>query len=272
MSGSLIESLSQAVKYLDDNTATKKKLKNILIPNIAQMVGILIMLIGGTIFGIPQIQNVFDQVGTTEELPAITLGFAHFLDLVMLYWYIPTFLIIVIIVAIILYIRTPKGKYNFHYFKYTAPIFGKLVFALDMSRFLRAMLLNIGNGMRIEAAIEVSKNVVKNYVMLSMIETARSNIIIGESWIEPFERSRLSSAMVTEMLKIGMQSDLTEMMEKILEFMDIDINNIMDNIMKILPQVVYGLVGVVLIFFVLVVLVPMIQVYMGSFLFSAYGF
>ena len=31
------------------------------------------------------------------------------------------------------------------------------------------------------------------------------------------------------------------------------------------------LVGVVLIFFVCVVLVPVIQVYMGSFLFSAYG-
>ena len=77
--------------------------------------------------------------------------------------------------------------------------------------------------------------------------------------------------MITEMLKIGMQTDLTEMIEKLLEYMRIDIENILDKIMKVMPQLVYGIVGVVLIFFVLVVLVPLLQVYMGTFLFSAYG-
>ena len=77
--------------------------------------------------------------------------------------------------------------------------------------------------------------------------------------------------MMTEMLKIGMQTDLAEMIEKLLDYMRIDIENIMQKIIKVLPQVVYSIVGVILIFFVLVVLVPLIQVYMGSFLFSAYG-
>ena len=61
------------------------------------------------------------------------------------------------------------------------------------------------------------------------------------------------------------------MLKKLLEYMEIDINNIMEKIMKALPQIVYAIVGTVLIFFVLVVLVPCIQVYMGGFLFSAYG-
>ena len=132
------------------------------------------------------------------------------------------------------------------------------------------MLLNLRNGMRIQDSIEVSKNVVKNYVMLSMIETAINNMLTGSSWIEPFEQSGLAKSMITEMLKIGMQTDLAEMMEKLVEYMQIDIDNIMEKIMKVLPQVVYAIVGVVLIFFVLVVLVPCIQVYMGNFLFSAY--
>ena len=107
--------------------------------------------------------------------------------------------------------------------------------------------------------------------MLSMIETSINNILIGSSWIEPFEESGLANPMITEMLKIGMQTDLAEMMEKLVEYMQIGIDNIMEKIMKVLPQVVYAIVGVVLIFFVLVVLVPCIQVYMGNFLFSAYG-
>ena len=133
------------------------------------------------------------------------------------------------------------------------------------------MLLNLDNGMRIQDALDVSKNVVNNYVFLSMVETSINNILIGQSWIDPFERSGLSSTMITEMLKIGMQTDLTEMMEKLVEYMEIDIQNILDKIMRVLPQVVYSIVGVVLIFFVLVVLVPVLEAYMGNFIFSAAG-
>ena len=124
--------------------------------------------------------------------------------------------------------------------------------------------------MRIQDSIEVSKNVVKNFVMLSIIETSINNILIGSSWIEPFENSNLAKPMITEMLKIGMQSDIAEMMEKLLEYMEIDIDNILKKIMKVLPQIVYIIVGLLLIFVTIVVLVPLIQVYMGTWMFSAY--
>jgi len=271
LSGSLTNSLEQAVKYLDDTESLNKKLRIILIPNIIQFVLLLVMLVVGTLVAIPAIQGIFDELGTDETLPAVTLWFADFINKAIKYWYLPVLIIVAAVAGVLFYINTPKGKYNFHYFKYKMPIFGQLIFALDFSRLMKAMLLNLKNGMRIQESLEVSKNVVKNYVMLSMIETSINNILTGTSWIEPFEKSGLAKPMITEMLKIGMQTDLTEMMEKLVEYMEIDIDNIMRKIMQVLPQVVYAIVGVVLIFFVLVVLVPCIQVYMGNFLFSAYG-
>ena len=268
--GSLTQSLQQAVKYLEEMNALSKRIRKILVPNIVQFVVIFLMLILGTIFVIPIIQNVFDSVGTQEELPAITQWFSNFIDGLVEVWYIPLFAILAIVGLAVFYINTPKGKYNWHYFKYTMPIFGQLIYALDFSRFMRAVLLNVQNGLRIQDALEVSKNVVNNYVLLSVIETSINNILVGQSWIEPFEKTGLSTPMITEMLKIGMQTDLTEMMSKLLEYMQIDIDNIMQKIMKALPEVVYAVVGVLLVFFVLVVLVPLINVYMGTFLFSAY--
>ena len=269
LSGSLTNSLEQAVKYLESSEALNKKIRSILIPNIIQFVLLLVMLFVGTIVAIPAIQNVYDELGSTDTLPGITLWFQGVVNNLMKYWYIPVVFILAIAAAIIFYINTPKGKYNFHYFKYKMPIFGQLIFALDFSRLMKAMHLNLENGMRIQEAIEVSKNVINNYVMLSIIETSINNILIGESWIEPFEKSGLPKPMITEMLKIGMQTDLTEMISKLVEYMEIDIDNLMGKIMKVLPEVVYAIVGVVLIFFVLVVLVPCIQTYMGGFLFSA---
>ena len=271
LSGSLTNSLEQAVTYLDSSEALNKKIRGILIPNIAQFVLLMVMLVIGTLVAIPAIQNVYAEMGSTDTLPAATLWFQKFLNGVIKFWYIPVSIIVAIVAGIIFYINTPKGKYNFDYFKYKMPVFGQLIFSLDFSRLMKAMLLNLENGMRIQEAIEVSKNVIQNYVMLSIIETSINNILIGDSWIEPFEKSGLAKSMTTEMLKIGMQTDLNEMIAKLVEYMDIDIDNIMQKIVKVLPEVTYLIVGVVLIFFVLVVLAPCIQVYMGGFLFSAAG-
>lgn len=269
LSGSLTQSLQQAVKYLDSNTDTIKKLRGIIIPNLIQLVALVVLLFVGSLYTVPTIQSVYDEVGTEATLPAITIAFSNVIQWIADHWYVPVGIIAIIVAVIVSYINTPKGKYNFDYFKYTMPIFGKLFYSMDFSRLMRAMLLNIENGMRIQDALEVSKNVVNNYVMRAMVETSINNILVGSSWIEPFEKAGLGSTMITEMLKVGMQTDLSEMMEKLLEYMDIDIKNTMDNIMAVLPQVVYSIVGILLIFVVLVVLVPCIQVYMGNFLFSA---
>lgn len=271
-SGSLTKSLEQAVTYLEDSDTLRKKIRSILMPNIAMFIGLIVMLLVGILVAIPAIQNVFDTIGTKDQLPAITLWFADFINNLIAYWYIPLSIIAVITGIIVWYVNTPKGRYDFHYFKYTMPIFGKLIYAIDFSRFIRAMALNLENGMRIQEAMEVSKSVCKNIVMLSIIEASINNLIIGRSWLEPFEKLHFGTSMTTEMLKVGMQTDLTEMMQKLLIYMDADIDAILKRIIKILPEVTYTIVGITLIFFVLVVLVPCIQVYMGGFLFSAYGY
>jgi type II secretory pathway component PulF len=261
LSGSLESSLEQAVVYLDSSDSLNRKLKKILLPNLLMFVGIWILLIVAVIVGVPKLQGIFEEIGG-GELPSITLKF----------WYIPAIVIGLAVVGFVYWIYTPRGRYKFDYFKYKMPIFGKLNYAIDFSRLMRSVELNLENGMRIQDSLEVSKNVVKNSVMLSVVETAINNIFIGQSWIEPFEKTGLSTAMTTEMLKIGMQTDLTEMMKKLIEYMEQDIDNIMEIIIKVLPEVTYSVVGVVLIFFVVVVLVPCIQMYMGDFLFEAYGF
>lgn len=272
LSGALEESLNQASEYLSKSSSLKKKIKEIIIPNVVQFIALLILMIIGSMIVVPVIQGVFEKVGSTEKLPWITMEFSKFLNSAQKHWYIP----LIIIASIFLYffsmVQTPKGKYKFDLYKYRAPVFGPLVFAIDLQRFINAMLLNLQNGMRIQDALDVSKNVVKNLVFLSIIETSLNNIISGENWVKPFEDSGLCAPMVTEMLKVGMQTDLTMMMGKLLEFVNMDIDVIIGKIIKILPQIMYVVIGSMIIFITVVVLVPCIQVYMGSFLFSAAGF
>ena len=270
LSGSLEQSLEQAIKYLENNETLQKRVKRILLPNIIMFVALILATLIGVFVGVPLLKGVFESVGSTDSLPAITMAVYNFTVWLQSIWYIPVIIIAIIALIFYLWLKTSKGRYKFDKFKYTMPIFGKLIYLLDFSRLMQGVLLNLQNGMRIQDALEVSKNVCKNTVMLSMVETSINNIFVGKSWITPFEESKLGDNMCIEMLKIGMQTDLTEMIEKMLEYISIDIDNTLQRIVKILPEVSYTFVGIVLIFFVCAVLVPCIQVYMGGWLYSAY--
>ncbi len=270
LSGSLENSMQEAVDYLESSEALKKKVKRILLPNVTMFVGLLVLTFLGTIIGVPMLTGVFEEVGSTDSLPKVTMVTFAVCEWLKAHWYVPVGIIVLAFLGVRQWISTAYGRYKFDRFKYTMPIFGKLLYLLDYSRLMQGVYLNLENGMRIQDALEVSKNVVKNTVMLAMVETAINNVFIGKSWITPFEEGNFSSAMTTEMLKIGMQTDLTEMLGKLLEYMDIDIDNTLQKITKALPEVSYMFVGVVLIFFTCAVLVPAIQVYMGGWLFSAY--
>ena len=68
-----------------------------------------------------------------------------------------------------------------------------------------------------------------------------------------------------------METDIKMMMGKITEYIADDIEITMSKIMAVIPQVSMAIAGVVLVAFMIVVLKPIMEVYMGNFLFDAYG-
>ena len=77
-----------------------RKLKSILVPNILQFVILLVLLFVGTLVAIPAIENVFEQVGSEDQLPETTLWFKGVLKWLMAFWYIPTGIIVSIVLAV----------------------------------------------------------------------------------------------------------------------------------------------------------------------------
>lgn len=171
-----------------------------------------------------------------------------------------------IIIPFLLYIGTPRGKFNWDKFLFKVPVLGPLLINITISKFFQAMLLNLKNGMRIQESLEISKNVVSNYYFMAAVETGKSRSLTGSSWIEPFDDEKLFRPMVSEMLSIGMKTDLTEMMEKVNEYITTEIDESLERFTKILPEVTYIFVGIALIAFVIMVMVPLMNVYMGSFI------
>lgn len=265
-SGSLDNALLHARDYMESDMKLKKQIRGILLPKVIMFALIWIIMILGLLYGAPLIQGVYDMFGVDKQLPAATLWAISVAKAFIKYWYVVALLILGIYAVIRVYLSSSIGRYQWDKAKIKMPVIGTLNLNIITSKFFKAMLLNLRNGQRIQESLDSAKSVTNNYYFLSLIETGKNNLQAGGSWIEPFEADNAFPVMAIEMLKIGMQADLVEMMDRVEQYIQQEIDESIQKTVKLLPDVTYALVGVILIFFVIVIMVPLIDVYMGGFL------
>ena len=271
MSGSLVNSLEQALKYLEDTKRIKKSVRKALLGPLLQSAGLLIGGIVAIIIGVPVLENMYASYGLTDQIPEATMAAADAIEWCMAHWYIIVAIIGALVGLFMGWIKTTGGRYTWDKFKITMPIFGQLILKLQLQKFFVAVQINLKNNARLQEAIASSKNVVSNTVVLAAVEAAEANLLVGESWIEPFEVMPKFPKMILEMLRIGMETDMNEMIDSMLSFIEEDIQITIEKITKVLPNVSMTFMGIILVGFVIIVLKPIMEVYMGGFLFEANG-
>lgn len=265
-SGNLDTALLYARDYMEASNNLKKQVRSTVIPKVLQFFTIIILMFGLVIVGVPIIQDVYDMFDSTSKIPKATMVTLDIANWFMKYWYIPTSIVAILVGIFFFIINTPKGRYNWDKFKLTCPVVGTLINNITVHKFFQAMLLNLKNGMRIQESLEVSRNVTSNYYFLSAIELAKVNVIAGTSWITPFEEKKLFKPMVSQMVGVGMQTELATMMEKVNDYIQSEVDESLERFKKVLPEVTYSFVGIALIAFTVVILVPLVIVYMGGFI------
>lgn len=269
-SGSLDNALLYARDYMESSMRLKKQIKGILLPKILMFVFVFIITIVALVWGTPLIQNVYDMFGSTKELPVATQYAIVASEWILENWYIVILGILALLILFVFYYRTPLGRYQVDKIRIKFPVFGRLNLNIITNKFFQAMLLNLKNGLRIQDALDVSKSVTDNYYFLSLVEIGKTNLLSGGSWLDPFEAEKALPPIVIQMVNTGMKTDLVEMMEKVSEYVQQEIDETIAKTIKTLPEIMYIFIGIILIFFMITVMVPLIEVYMGTFLFEMY--
>lgn len=265
-SGTLDTALLYARDYVESSQQLTKKIKGAIIPRVLQFFGIMFAMLAAVVIGVPILEQVYSMFDSTQEIPAATMAMLAFAKWLIANWYIPVSIILGIAAIFFVWHSTPRGRYKWDKFLLTFPVMGPVINNITINKFFQAMLLNLKNGMRIQESLEISKNVTTNYYFLSAIEAGKANALAGSSWLTPFEEKKLFRPMVSQMVTIGMQTDLSVMMEKVNEYIKMEIDESIARFVKVLPDITYLFVGIALIAFVITVLVPVINVYMGGFI------
>lgn len=101
------------------------------------------------------------------------------------------------------------------------PIFGRLIFKLNISRYMRMMAILSSNGVNLIRTMDVSTGVVTNLYIKQRLDDAVTLVSEGGSLSSSLSNSRMFSPMTIHMIASGERSGkLDEVLKKITDIQE----------------------------------------------------
>jgi general secretion pathway protein F len=257
-SGTLDEVLLRLAEFTEKSVQLKQKVQSAMMyPVIMICIGSIIMT-GLFVYVIPQITQIFADSG--QQLPFLTRMIMAISHGIREYWW----LAIIIGVSSAMYFRrwksTPRGRVIWDGFKLKVPVLGPLVLMIGVSRFTRTLATLIRSGVPLLTALDITKNVLGNEILVAIIDEARVAVKEGASLGEPLKRSGRFPPIVTHMISTGEKSGaLEEMLGVVSDAYDTQVESRVSGLTSLLEPIMIVAMGVVIGIIVFAVLMPILQ-------------
>ena len=243
MGGVLDVILARLASYLESTENIKEKTKT------ATRYPVFVMfmafgLVGAlTLFVLPKMKTLF-QESFQAELPFLTRLMLDLSDFVRTKFY---FVLIIIAALGILYHfikKSNKGSYLLDQLKLKLPIIGKLFHKICLSRFTRTLATLFSSGVPILDSLDMTGKTAGNKVIEKAVEEARSSLKEGETLAGPLKKYPVFPPMVVSMIAVGEETgSLDEMLNKISDFYDREIEVMIDSFASMLEPLLLGFLG-----------------------------
>lgn len=243
--GILDEILKRVALQQEKNATIRKKIKSAMTYPMVLVCITVIAFFGLMIFVIPQIGKIVKDLGGPDaQLPAITQIMLGISDFMTSYWYILIPAIIGAVVLVLRYIKTPKGKAQFHAFVLKVPGVKTIIMKVAVARFARTFSALIGAGVAVLEALDVTSRAVGNTVYEKVLADAINEVKQGATLSSVIEKSPLFPAIVPQMLSVGEETGQTDMvLVKVADFYEEEVDVAIDGISAIIEPVMIVFMG-----------------------------
>jgi type IV pilus assembly protein PilC len=230
--------------FLEKADALKRKIKGAMIyPAVILTVaaGAVTVLL---LFVIPTFQQMFESAGV--PLPAPTLFVIMVSKLLQAYWYVLVGAIIMGVILLRQYYKTPGGQLLIDRMLLNMPILGTLQRKGSIARFTRTLGTLVSSGVSILDGLEITARTAGNRVIHDAIMESRTSIAGGETISEPLKKSGVFPPMVVQMINVGEQTGgLDEMLTKIADFYDEEVDAAVAALLAAMEPLMIVFLGVV---------------------------
>lgn len=258
--GSLDNSFEKMAVQFEKEMKLKQKITNALMyPAIVIFVALAVLNLL-LIFVIPTFVGMFNDLGV--ELPPTTRFILNASTFMQNNWLILIAFIVLLIILINYYKKTPSGSIYFSSLRLKMPIIGKISLFSSIARFTRTLSTLVSSGVPLVTAIETTKNLLSNAYIEDKFEGVVEQVRGGEGLSRPIEALNIFPELVPVMIKTGEESGtLEEMLSKLADLYENEVENMVTRLTAVFEPIMIVFLALIVGFMLASIILPMFKLY-----------
>ncbi len=242
--GILDEILKRLALQVEQNASMKKKVKSAMTYPIVILSVTIIAFFGIMLFIMPKIASIFSQLGGGAQLPIYTRALLAISHICQHYALIVLPLFGVGIYFLLRYIKTPKGKFQFHTLMLKIPVVKTLITKVAIARFSRTFSSLMAAGVGVLDALAVTGGAIGNKVIEQELASAAQQVKEGKQLSEVLATSPHFPRIVSQMLAVGEETGKTDVvLVKVADFYEEEVSVAIDGLTSIIEPVMIIFMG-----------------------------
>ena len=200
-SGNLDQVLRQIADYMERAELATKKVKSAMTyPAIVLIVAIVVVVIL-VVFVMPTFTNLYSNLGA--KLPTISKVMLNIANGAAKYGLYVLAGLVVLIVGIVLYVRTPSGRFKWDGFLLRLPVIGPIVRLNELARCSRTISMLIKVGLPLPDIITMCIQSSSNKVMSQALIEVKQDMLAGEGLAQPMAKRKIFLPLMVQMVAVG---------------------------------------------------------------------
>ena len=241
-SGKLDEVFSYLAGYLERNYELASKAKSALIYPIFVVVAFIGVMILMLTVVIPKLSVILKETG--QELPIYTRIIIGASDFLRNYGIFVLIVLIIGVIALWLYLRTPRGKVALSRFQLSLPYVGSLYKKLYLSRMMDNFETLLSAGISAVRTLELTSDVIDNEVYKQIISESTEAVKGGSSISDSFSRYEDMPGLVVQMIKVGEETGkLSFVLKTLARFYKREVDTAIETLMSLIEPVLIIILG-----------------------------
>jgi type IV pilus assembly protein PilC len=241
-SGSLDIMLRRLSEFIEKTVRLRAKVKQAMIYPVAIVLFAIVVSIFLLWKVIPVFATIFRDLGA--ELPLLTAVIVKLSDFVAKYIVLIAVGIVALFFLFRYYRSTTQGHWTTDRLLLKMPVFGPLLYKVAMTRVTRTLATLISGGVPMLEALKITSTTAGNVLIEQEIVEARKLVSEGKTMSESFKQAGRFPTMMLQMINVGEATGtLDEMLSKLAEFYDEEVDVSVSAMLSILEPVLLIFVG-----------------------------
>lgn len=255
--GGIIDVVLQRISdYLNKNYNLSYNIKKAFsYPAIVLFVaGIVVSFL--MVFIVPVFSKSYALMNLTLPIPTILL--------INISNFIKKFWVIIILLLFLLFLLFQIGKKSkpikniFDLCALKTPVLGRLVIKIEVSRFIRTLGMLIASGVGLIEALEVSKEVIDNSLIIKVVSDIQKEVKDGGNLTYSLSKEKIFEPMVVQMIASGEESGtLDKMLKKTADFLERELEMMLQKLVIRLEPILTFSLALIVGFIALAIYLPM---------------